>query len=146
MKKKKMRARQALSGLIACLPCVLAPGNTLAAGDDSKWQITVEGQPELSGKVVMHMPMGKLQKFSLIGGQSMVTVDVHSDSPDEPYLAQIIFLETDTICMRGLSSKPTNEVKLARDGEKYRLSGKIKCSHKDGGDSSLRPISGWFMK
>lgn len=126
---------------------VLMVGTAHAAGDN-KWQIAVEGQSELNGKVVMRTQLGKLEKFNLIGGsQSMITIEVHADLPGEPYLAQIIYLETDTICTRGVSGMaPTDEVGLSREGGKYVISGQIKCRHKDGGEPSTRPISGWFMQ
>lgn len=126
---------------------LLILGTAHAAGDN-KWKIAVDGQSELNGKVVMRTQLGKLQKFNLIGGsQSMITIDVHAELPGEPYLAQIIYLETDTICMRGLSgTTPTDEVKLSREGTKYLISGQINCRHKDGGEPNARAISGWFVQ
>jgi cAMP phosphodiesterase len=137
MLKLKTAALHALvvAGFISCA----------AHAKDNKWQVEIEGQPPLSGTLVMPSKMGSLTTFNLIGANAMVSFGVKGDAPAEPYSAQVLYLDTKLACHRGVGDVQTDEVQLSHERDRIVVSGNIGCRQGDG-EVVMHPIAGWFSK
>ena len=116
-----------------------------AHAKDNKWQVDIEGQPPLSGTMVMPSKMGPLTNFNLIGANAMVSFGVKGESPTEPYSAQVLYLDSKLACHRGAGDVQTDEVQRSHEHDKIMISGTIGCRKGDG-EVVMHPIAGWFFK
>ncbi len=119
--------------------------SSAAHAKDNKWQVEIEGQPPLSGTLVMPSKIGPLTNFNLIGANAMVSFGVKGGAPAEPYSAQVLYLDTKLACHRGVGDAQTDEVQLSHERDRIVVSGNIGCRQGDG-EVVMHPIAGWFSK
>lgn len=127
-----------------CLVLLIITSVSVHAAKDIEWQVDIDGQPSLTGRLVMPSKIGPVTNFNLVGANAMVTVGVKGQAPAEPYSVQVLYLDSKLACHRGVGDAQTQEVKLSFEVEKIVLSGEIGCRHGDG-EVVMHPISGWFL-
>lgn len=139
MKRSCLKAMASLCVVLA----VLTSAPTSAA-KDNKWLVEIEGQPSLSGRLVMSQKIGPVTNFNLMGANAMVTFGIKGESPAEPYSAQVLYLDSKLACHRGVADAQVDEVQLSHEAEKIVISGEIGCRQGDG-EKTMHRISGWFL-
>tara|TARA_R110000787_G_scaffold8607_22_gene29323 strand:+ start:770 stop:1192 length:423 start_codon:yes stop_codon:yes gene_type:complete len=139
MKRPCLKTLASLCVALAAL--TIAP---MSAAKDNKWLVEVEGQPSLSGRLVMPSKIGPVTNFNLVGANALVTFGIKGESPAEPYSAQVLYLDSKLACHRGVGDAQVNEVQLSHEAEKIVISGEIGCLQGDR-EKSMHRISGWFL-
>lgn len=114
------------------------------AAKDIKWLVEIEGQPSLSGRLVMPSKIGPVTNFNLIGANAMITFGIKGQSPAEPYSAQVLYLDSKLACHRGVGDEQVQQVLVSHEAGKIVISGEIGCRKGDG-EVTMHPISGWFL-
>lgn len=127
-----------------CLALAAIASVPASAAKDIKWLVEVEGQPSLSGRLVMPQKIGPVTNFNLMGANAMVTFGIKGESPAEPYSTQVLYLDSKLACHRGVGDEQVQQVLLSHEAGKIVISGEIGCRQGDG-EVTMHPISGWFV-
>lgn len=105
---------------------------------EPKWEISVDGRPQLSGRVITGVTAGGYGTYSMASSETTISLRLAQENPTSSL--NIKYNEDDVRCMN------FGDAAITVEGDKAVISGEVGCfaSGVSPGDHEKATITGWF--